>query len=658
MPLTPQHHSLLCDASAITPALIAQRGYTSLDHPEDVQGLGFSKAQARTAPVLAIPLWDVHGVQNAWQIRPDSPRQMQDGTIFKYETIKGGRVQLDIHPSVQPLLGDPHIPLWITEGVRKGDALVSAGACAMALTGGVWGFKGSNEHGGKVILPEWQHVALNGRVVYVAYDSDLHTKPGVDKALQALWVFLRSRQAIPARVQWPEAYHERKWGVDDFLASGKTLEDLLAMVPPLGPLPTAPPRPQDTGQPSWQSQLLTSPRDIPLENFSNLLLILENHEAWQGRLWFDSVRVQPMLGETPIDESVLAEMARWFGLTMNMPLYYIRRLEHCVRAVCQQHARDLLTEWLDALPAWDRIERLTTWLEDVASVPTTTYSMDIARLIPVSMVARALHPGCQYRYVVILEGPEDSGKSKLVRALASPSWYREFALSMESKEAHMLLQGAWIAELGELASLSRTEEARLKSFITLEEDVWIPKYSNFVQRAARRTVFLGTVNPEEPYLKGQTGNTRFLPIQTGVIDCALLEAMRDQLFAEALVYYEAHPDDWWQLSLEARAQAMAEREGRRQTSVFEDDLEDWLTRRHDLEMSYKDGQGRLVEFLRGETTWREIAQHYLRIEPEKWKDRALQMQIGQAMRANGWESLVRRTGSTTQRIWKKKSVTT
>jgi P4 family phage/plasmid primase-like protien len=240
MSLSTHHHTMLHNESAIADAIITMRGYRSLAHPDDLRDLGFSKAQARTAPVLLIPLWDVFGQQTGWQIRPDSPRQGKDGRLIKYETAKGGRVMLDVHPNVQSLLADPAVPLWVSEGVRKGDSLASRGACAIALMGGVWGFRGTNEHGGKTILPAWEHIALNGRRVYVAYDSDIHTKLGVKAALDALWRFLRERQAIPARVHWPEEFQQQKWGVDDFLARGHGLEELLAMIPPIGPLPARP----------------------------------------------------------------------------------------------------------------------------------------------------------------------------------------------------------------------------------------------------------------------------------------------------------------------------------------------------------------------------------------------------------------------------------
>ena len=247
--LTAQHTALLVEDSAIAPALVQQRGYRSLPQPEDLIDRGFSKAQAKAAPALGIPLWDVHGQRHGWQIRPDSPRQMHDGKVFKYELPKGDRLILDVHPSVQPRIGDPHEPLWLTEGVRKGDSLASQELCSIALVGGVWGFRGTNAHGGKVILPDWESVALNGREVIVVFDSDLYLKPAVEAALKALYRLLRDRAARPRLVQWPEDYRQQKWGVDDFFAQGHTLEELRAMLPPLGPLPQSPARRRNGDRP-------------------------------------------------------------------------------------------------------------------------------------------------------------------------------------------------------------------------------------------------------------------------------------------------------------------------------------------------------------------------------------------------------------------------
>jgi hypothetical protein len=100
---------------------------------------------------------------------------------------------LDIHPFAREKLGNPSIPLFITEGLKKSDSLVSRGLCAVTLLG-VWSWRGTNEHGGKVALYEWEYVALNnGRRVYIVFDSDVMLQPGVHEALRRVKALLESR---------------------------------------------------------------------------------------------------------------------------------------------------------------------------------------------------------------------------------------------------------------------------------------------------------------------------------------------------------------------------------------------------------------------------------------------------------------------------------
>jgi putative DNA primase/helicase len=268
--LNADHLKKLVEERSIALALVEQRGYQSLPQPEDLIDRGFSKAQAKTAPALGIPLWDVHGHRRYWQIRPDCPRQFKDGRLGKYEVPTGEHLILDVHPSVQPLIGNPHEPLWITEGVPKADSLASRGVCAIALNG-VRGYRGTNDHGGKVILPDWEHVALNGREVIVVYDSDIAWKPDVDRAVKALYRLLRERSARPRLVRWPEAYLDRKVGLDDFLAGGGTLEELLAMLPPMGPLPISP------AQKNGHGLGPVSRADVLLTDTSNAAAFVADH---------------------------------------------------------------------------------------------------------------------------------------------------------------------------------------------------------------------------------------------------------------------------------------------------------------------------------------------------------------------------------------------
>jgi hypothetical protein len=174
-------------------------------------------------------------------LRPDAPRsfdekdkpRLPDGTypqqVLKYEYPKGEKMHLDCPPSCRPQLGDPGVPLWITEGQKKADSLASHGFCALAILG-VWNWRGRNDLGGLTALADWDCVALNGREVRIVFDSDVMTKPQVKLALRRLTAFLHNRGATVAAVYLPPAAGGRKQGVDDFFAAGAAAGDLERLV--------------------------------------------------------------------------------------------------------------------------------------------------------------------------------------------------------------------------------------------------------------------------------------------------------------------------------------------------------------------------------------------------------------------------------------------
>jgi hypothetical protein len=212
---------MLLEESGISPTVVAERGYYSAKTKKELAKLGFSERQRRV-PALVVPMYSPAGELVTHQIRPDSPRENNAGKPVKYETPSRSPIRLDVHPSQTKRMRDASVPLWVTEGVKKADSLVSRGQCVVALQG-VWCWGKDN-----VPLREWEDVRLWGRPVCVVFDSDVTTNPKVHAALEGLVGFLRSRGARMRVIHLPDAPGGGKQGVDDFFVAGGTLQELAA----------------------------------------------------------------------------------------------------------------------------------------------------------------------------------------------------------------------------------------------------------------------------------------------------------------------------------------------------------------------------------------------------------------------------------------------
>ena len=80
-----------------------------------------------------------------------------------------------MHPDARHLLRDASRALWFTEGSKKADALWSRGEPCVSLTG-VWMFLK-----GRLVVPDFDEILLDGRRARVVFDSDVTRKPEVSE---------------------------------------------------------------------------------------------------------------------------------------------------------------------------------------------------------------------------------------------------------------------------------------------------------------------------------------------------------------------------------------------------------------------------------------------------------------------------------------------
>jgi hypothetical protein len=152
------HHVRLLQERVITPEVAKARGYRSAPWKEYALKHGdFSQSSMGTygGAGLLIPVWSVEGRIAWWQYRPDHPRTGREGKPIKYLTPKNAPMRLDVHPWMKRHLGNPTVPLFITEGIMKGDALTSLGLCTVSLLG-VYNWRGTGPHGGITALGDWE----------------------------------------------------------------------------------------------------------------------------------------------------------------------------------------------------------------------------------------------------------------------------------------------------------------------------------------------------------------------------------------------------------------------------------------------------------------------------------------------------------------------
>lgn len=232
---------------------------------------------------------------------------------------------------------------------------------------------------------------------------------------------------------------------------------------------------------------------------------------------------------------------------------------------CQRHP---VREWLDSLK-WDGEKRVDTWLRDYCQARAEEpYLSEVSRKFLLAMVTRVFRPGCQWDYMVVLEGKQGQKKSTMARILAGDRWFMDNIPPLADKDAMLNLHGKWLIELPELASVKHTDFNQVKAYITRRIDTVRPHYGRLKTDIPRQSVFIGTVN-EGQYFKDPTGNRRYWPVKVGDCDAEKLAKVRDQLFAETMSIYRK---DRELLMLSAAAEVQA-KEAQAHRRVDDDESE-------------------------------------------------------------------------------------
>lgn len=289
----------------------------------------------------------------------------------------------------------------------------------------------------------------------------------------------------------------------------------------------------------------------PLE--CNLIDVLANDEAFQGFIRWNVLKNEVeisggALEKEPI-ESLGVPLAVWLQKSnYNCPVSAEKAGQALFHHALHHHY-DPVAEFLSRLPMWDGIPRVSNLLLDYAQAQgARDWIQVVTRKFFIAAIARARRPGCQVDNTLVLQGEQGGGKTSFVRVMGA-GFHVETSLDLHNKDAVMTSAGNWLVELGELASLRKSDVESVRNFLTRKEDQIRLPYGRTVKTMPRRCVFIGTTNSKQP-LSDPEGNRRFWVVSVGTIDTEGLELVRDQVWAEALQAYESG-EQWWLTSEQA-----------------------------------------------------------------------------------------------------------
>lgn len=209
-----------------------------------------------------------------------------------------------------------------------------------------------------------------------------------------------------------------------------------------------------------------------------------------------------------------------------------------------------IATWITSKP-WDGKSRIQALYDTVKSTDDKLKEMLMRRWF-ISAVAAAFQPnGISAHGVLVFQGDQEIGKTFWFKRLV-PRELEATAdgmiLDPSDKDSVKQICSYWLVELGELdATFKRADMARLKAFITKDRDKLRAAFAKRESEYARRTVFFGSVNPDD--FLNDDENRRFWVVECLSIDNTHQLDMQ-QLWAE---FYEIYKSgEQWTLKPDER----------------------------------------------------------------------------------------------------------
>lgn len=287
-------------------------------------------------------------------------------------------------------------------------------------------------------------------------------------------------------------------------------------------------------------------RIVVHQHSSNVMRLMEAHPAFP-KIWRNLDTNRVMIGEEIAQpDATEMEVANYFQHNLGFDKIQHHLVFACIRALSKKNARSPMLDYIQAL-VWDGVPRLDTWMARLWGIFDEPYTREICSKWLISACARMDRPGTKIDWLMIVVGPQKTGKTSMPGILFPGNDLTLYG-EQNDKDLHMLLHSALVVGFDELDSFSRRESSTLKAMITRHSDSFRPPYGASVESFPRRFTLYGCGNRAEFLQSDPSGYRRYPVIEVSrLLDFKALEAERPQLWAEAWARYKGGSERFWEV---------------------------------------------------------------------------------------------------------------
>ena len=311
----------------------------------------------------------------------------------------------------------------------------------------------------------------------------------------------------------------------------------------------------DTIEP-WREHLLLTNTGTPKALLANAITALREAPAWQGVLFYDEFALETIVGDhppwgfktlkwvsrawSPHDDLLTADWLQRAGIAVNP-----QTAAQAVKTVARDRAFHPVFNFLENLQH-DGKARLGTWLSTCLGAEQNRFHEEVGRAMLIAAVARIYDPGCKVDTVRSSRVRRVRGNQRRSRRSSIHGSATNWPILVR-KTPRCRPKGSGASRYPSLTPCHAWRSLASKPSLHAQR-TGFGRLMAAGNREPRSCVFWGTTNADG-YLKDETGGRRFWPVKIGKINVAMLQDMRDQLWAEAVILYKANVP-WWLTKVE------------------------------------------------------------------------------------------------------------